>query len=482
MIRLLCFWVMLMATNILLAEKVTISGLATGYEGKSVSIIIFKDFLTKERQVIAKSSVDENGKFSLAADIEKIEYSLVKIGRISSIIYLQPGGNYSISFPLPDNKTGRSLDETKVEMYFDSLEAYDINNLILDYDYRYDYFVSKNMLILHKPEFKFQLDTFKQKITKVYKEIKVPFFIDYVYYSTAMLELMGDMENGQQMAKISVFEQYLRGRKIEYQHDKYMELFNEFYSEPLSNLSPEINEKVLVAINEKASLKLLFDAIEKNSFTSNKNIRELILIKGLMENYYNKEYDPDNILIILDSIGNSGINEENKAVAKSAYKKLTYLNKGFDAPDFKLTTLKGDTISLSQFKGKYVYLSFWTTWSTSSVSELKLYPGYRTRYKDEKKKCEPIVYISINMDEKKSDFLDFMKKHPEYDWYFLDGHSDNEILDLYQVKSMPTYYLIDEEGKFQQAPALRPSPNGTFKSIDETFHNIFWNKKRQGKC
>jgi hypothetical protein len=477
--RIICFLVLLLAMNISFAEKVTISGVATGYEGKSVSIITFKDFLSMARQVIAKTAVEKDGKFIITAEVEKIEYALVKIGSVSSIIYLQPGGNYSISFPLPDANTARSLDETKVEMYFDSIADYDINNLIIDFDYRYDYFVSKNMLILHKPEFKLHLDTFKQKITRVYKEIKVPFFIDYVYYSTAMLELMGDMENGQMMAKASVYEQYIRGRKIEYQHDKYMQLFNEFYAEPLSNLSPEINENILVAVNEKASMKLLFNAIEKNSFTSNQNVRELIIIKGLMENYYNKEFDPKNVLVILDSIANHGISEENKKVAASVYKKLTSLNNGFDAPDFKLTTLKGDTISLSQFKGKFVYLSFWTTWNTTSVSELKLYPGYRTRYKDEKRGIDPIVYISVNMDEKKSDFVDFMKKHPEYDWYFLDGHSDNEILDLYQIKSLPAYYLIDEEGKFRQAPALRPSPNGTFKSIDETFHNIFWNKKRK---
>ncbi len=477
--RIICFWALLLAMNNSFAEKVTILGVASGYEGKSVSIITFKDFLSMARQVIAKTSVEKDGKFIISAEIEKIEYALVKIGSVSSIIYLQPGGNYSISFPLPDVNTARSLDETKVEMYFDSIAEYDINNLIIDFDYRYDYFVSKNMLILHKPEFKLHLDTFKQKITRVYKEINVPFFIDYVYYSTAMLELMGDMENGQMMAKASVYEQYIRGRKIEYQHDKYMQLFNEFYSEPLSNLSPEINENILVAVNEKASMKLLFSAIEKNSFTSNQNVRELILIKGLMENYYNKEFDPKNVLVILDSIANHGIRDENKKVAASVYKKLTCLNNGFDAPDFKLTTLKGDTISLSQFKGKFVYLSFWTTWNTTSVSELKLYPGYRTRYKDEKRGIDPIVYISVNMDEKKSDFVDFMKKHPEYDWYFLDGHSDNEILDLYQIKSLPAYYLIDEEGKFRQAPALRPSPNGTFKSIDETFHNIFWNKKRK---
>jgi hypothetical protein len=290
-----------------------------------------------------------------------------------------------------------------------------------------------------------------------------------------MLELMGDMENGQMMAKISVYEQYLRGKKIGYHHDKYMALFNEFYSEPFSNLSPEINERIVVAVNDKSSMKLLFNAIEKNSFNSHQNIRELVLIKGLMENYHNKEYDSENILVILDSIANHGINEDNKKVAAAIHKNLTYLNKGFDAPDFKLTTLKGDTVSLAQFKGKFIYLSFWSTWNSTSVSELKLYPGYIKRY------GHPIVYISVNMDEKKSDFVDFMKKHPEYNWYFLDGHSDNEIMDLYQVKSLPIYYLIDEDGKFRQAPALRPSPNGTSKSIDETFHNIYWNKKRQGK-
>lgn len=477
--RVVCFWVMLLATNLLWAEKVTVSGTATGYEGKSVSIITFKDFLSMSRQTIAKSSVGEDGKFIISADLEKIEYALVKIGSVSSIIYLQPGTDYFITFPLPDEKTARSLDETKVEMLFDSLPAYDINNLIIDFDYRYDYFVSKNMLILHKPEFKFQLDTFKQKITKVYKEIKVPFFIDYVYYSTAMLELMGDMENGQQMARISVFEQYLRGRKIEYQHDKYMQLFNEFYAEPFTNLSPEINEGILEAINEKASMKLLSNVISKIGFTNNEVFREMVMMKGLMENYYNKEYVPENILIILDSISHHASTPENKEVASSVYKKLTYLSKGYDAPDFKLTNLKGDTISLSQFRGKFVYLSFWTTWNTTSVSELKLYPGYKTRYKDDKRGIDPIVYISVNMDDNRKDFTDFMKLHPEYDWYFLDGHSDNEIFDLYQLKSYPTYFLIDEEGKFRQAPALRPSPNGTFKSIDETFHNIFWNKKRK---
>jgi len=85
------------------------------------------------------------------------------------------------------------------------------------------------------------------------------------------------------------------------------------------------------------------------------------------------------------------------------------------------------------------------------------------------------------MDENKEDFRDFMTQHPDYNWYFLDGNSDNEIWDLYQVKSIPEYFLVDEEGNLRQSPALRPLPSGTFKSIDETLHNIYWNNKRKGK-
>lgn len=472
MLRVVCVLILLQATIFSFAAKVTITGTAKGYEGKAISLITYKDHVSMLRQTIAKSSVDKNGKFEITAEVEEIEFSFLKIGTISAIIYLQPDAHYWVTFPLAGEELAKSLDDTKIEMIFDSLEVTDINNLILDFDYRYDYFVTKNMLILNKPEFKLQIDTFKQKITHVYRDIKNPWFRDYVYYSTATLEMMSDLENAEGLGKAYVYEQYLRDKKIDYTHEKYMHFFNQFYYEPFSIISADQSEHIETAINEKASMKLLSAAFEKSTFTRNKDLRELVIIKGLLENYYREDYEKTNILIILDSLSKFAGTEENREVANNVYTRLTYLSKGSKAPDFKLKNLKGDTISLSQFKGKFVYLSFWTSWSTSALSEMKLYPGYQKRYGGD------IVYISINMDENKEDFRDFMTQHPDYNWYFLDGNSDNEIWDLYQVKSIPEYFLIDECGNLRQSPALRPLPSGTFKSIDETLHNLYWNKKR----
>lgn len=457
------------------AEKVTIHGNAKGYEGTMVSIIIYKDFISKLPNTIATSKVNKDGKFDITCEVNEIEYAKLKVHNASAIIYLQPGTEYFITYPLPGEKAVQTFDDIDVEMFFDSLNVLDINNLILDFDYRFDYFVSKYRLILNKKEFKFHIDTFKQKITHAYREIKNPWFRDYVYYSTAQLEMMTELEEAEGIGKAYVHDQYIKAKRIDYTHEKYMQLFNQFYLKPFSIISPGLEDKIDKAINKKASMKLLSKAFEKNAYTIEQNVRELVIIKGLMENYYGQKYDRENILIILDSLANFAQLEENREVAKNVITKLTYLQKGTAAPDFKLLNLKGDTISLSQFKGKFVYLGFWASWNNTSLSELKLYPGYRKRY------GESIVYISINMDEDKTNFENYMKQNPDFDWYFLDGHSGDNVAELYNLKAIPSYFLIDEEGNLRQSPALRPMPSGTFKSIDETLHNIYWSKKRRGE-
>ncbi len=54
-----------------------------------------------------------------------------------------------------------------------------------------------------------------------------------------------------------------------------------------------------------------------------------------------------------------------------------------DAPDFKLTSLDGKEVSLSDYKGKVILVNFWATWCPPCLAEMpdlnKLYVNYKDK-------------------------------------------------------------------------------------------------------
>lgn len=61
---------------------------------------------------------------------------------------------------------------------------------------------------------------------------------------------------------------------------------------------------------------------------------------------------------------------------------LLTLQSGQIAPDFTLKNLYGNDISLSDFKGKVVYIDFWASWCLPCVMENKLIKQLKPEYKD----------------------------------------------------------------------------------------------------
>lgn len=72
-------------------------------------------------------------------------------------------------------------------------------------------------------------------------------------------------------------------------------------------------------------------------------------------------------------------------------------NAGDPAPDFTLRDINGQSVSLSQFKGKVVVLAFWATWCGPCKEEM---PHLEKLYKE--KKDQGLVVLSINTDDARS--------------------------------------------------------------------------------
>ncbi|WP_153733467.1 peroxiredoxin family protein [Sporosarcina obsidiansis] len=120
------------------------------------------------------------------------------------------------------------------------------------------------------------------------------------------------------------------------------------------------------------------------------------------------------------------------------------LTKGDLAPDFELTTLTGETVKLSDYRGKKVMLNFWASWCPPCRTEMPHMETYYNEYKD----SSNMEILAVNMTKTEKNKEDSAKAFvEEYQLTFpilLDTKS--EVMKTYGVKVYPTTYILNTEG------------------------------------
>ncbi len=142
----------------------------------------------------------------------------------------------------------------------------------------------------------------------------------------------------------------------------------------------------------------------------------------------------------------------------SIFKKLKI---GSVPPDFTLTDINGTTISLSALKGNVVYLDFWHTQCGPCISEVPF-----TKILEEKLTGKPVIFLSISIDDTRSDWEKFVKEKKLGGIQIYAPYGRNsEIARVYAIKGTPTYLIIDKEGRISEFDSSRPSNPETEKKL-----------------
>lgn len=119
---------------------------------------------------------------------------------------------------------------------------------------------------------------------------------------------------------------------------------------------------------------------------------------------------------------------------------------GATAPDFTLKNLEGQDITLSSFRGQYVLIDFWASWCVPCRASMPAMKELYAKYHD-----KGLEIIGLTNDSK----ADEWKKAVEEDqtpWIhvidvFPSKGEPAVVSSLYSVHTVPTYLLLDKEGK-----------------------------------
>lgn len=116
------------------------------------------------------------------------------------------------------------------------------------------------------------------------------------------------------------------------------------------------------------------------------------------------------------------------------------LEPGRAAPEFTLKTLEGESVSLSQLRGKVVFLNFWASWCPPCRAEMPSMNRLNEVFADRE-----FVMLAVNVEQDRGVVEAFLAKLPHDFTVLLD--LKGEAQNLYQVFRFPETFLIDKEGR-----------------------------------
>ena len=106
--------------------------------------------------------------------------------------------------------------------------------------------------------------------------------------------------------------------------------------------------------------------------------------------------------------------------------------------DIRLTDLSGNSVDVSQFKGKTVLVNFWATWCKPCLQEMPSLAAIQNQFKD-----QPIVFLFASNET--TEQINRFKHKQKFEFNYL--HLGN--LEALNIQALPTTFIFDQTGELK---------------------------------
>jgi thiol-disulfide isomerase/thioredoxin len=112
----------------------------------------------------------------------------------------------------------------------------------------------------------------------------------------------------------------------------------------------------------------------------------------------------------------------------------------YPAPELRLFTLQGESISLSDFRGSIVLVNLWATWCQPCRAEMPVLQAFHEKHQD-----QGLILIGINQEESHETVESFVDDFDLTFQIWLDD--DHQAQREFKTTFLPSSYVIDRAGR-----------------------------------
>lgn len=132
---------------------------------------------------------------------------------------------------------------------------------------------------------------------------------------------------------------------------------------------------------------------------------------------------------------------------------------GFISPDFTLTTLDGETVTLSGLRGRVVLLNIWASWCPPCRAEM---PAMQRVWEEYQARGLVVLAVNSTIQDTPADAQTFVSENGLTFPVLLD--TGGEVTRLYRVSSLPTSFFIGADGTIREVVIGGPMAEALLRS------------------
>lgn len=421
---------------------------APDYAGSAFTFYTIPNFLTDKQEIIGEATVSQTGELTLQINVESTTPIYSEFGVYKGWFIADPGVSYNLILPpKAENTSSNPYFRPKlVHLGIKDASAETTNMLIDNFNRQYNMEMSQNM---NQIFYRRSLETAETVIASLqtkFPETANQYYEQYKTYKYAMMKYMALIQD-----PTPVMEEYFFGKPILYYLPEYSELFDKLFAKYLQYATQQVDgQKISVMLNsgsyeqimEWLTLDMLFD----------QPLAEAVVLKGVKPLFYSKRFNTVGLFNLLQKITETSTVEIHKTTSNKIFNELAKTMYGAIAPDLSLLDLNGNLVNWENFEGKYVYLCFTRSDNEKFALHKDLMKGFQLSYQ---KNLALVVVIEDEDFEKNAELL----KADGFEWTILRGTTRREIYESFNVRILPTYFLIDPQGRMAGSQAPWPDEN-----------------------